>query len=70
MSGGLLDTSVVMDWHDPAVAGMLPDEIAISAITAAVLAAGPHVTADRLDLFTRIADDFAGLDDLIHVVAV
>ena len=131
MSVGLLDTSVVIDWHDPAVAEMLPDQIAISAITAAELAAGPHTAADpveaakrqarlqeveskleplpfdvaavrsyglvvaavviarrkprkrladlliaatahatRLDLYTRNADDFAGLDELIHVVAV
>jgi predicted nucleic acid-binding protein len=40
---GLLDTSVVIDWHDPAVAAALPDEAAISAITAAELAAGPHL---------------------------
>lgn len=43
MTSGLLDTSVVIDWHDPAVVGALPDELAISAITAAELAAGPHL---------------------------
>ncbi|HZZ96843.1 MAG TPA: type II toxin-antitoxin system VapC family toxin [Jatrophihabitantaceae bacterium] len=43
MSSGLLDTSVVIDWHDPDVVRALPDEMAISAITAAELAAGPHL---------------------------
>ncbi len=43
VSAGLLDTSVVIDWHDPDVVGALPDEIAISAITVAELAAGPHL---------------------------
>lgn len=43
MATGLLDTSVVIDWHDPAVIAALPDQIAISAITAAELAAGPHL---------------------------
>lgn len=41
MAAGLLDTSVVIDWHDPSIADKLPDEIAISAITAAELTAGP-----------------------------
>jgi len=42
---GLLDTSVIVDLHliDPAV---LPVESAISAITLAELAAGPHALAD------------------------
>ena len=43
MTSGLLDTSVVVDWHDPAVVAALPDAMAISAITAAELAAGPHL---------------------------
>lgn len=131
MSAGLLDTSVVIDWHDPAVATSLPDQIAISTITAAELAGGPHLTSDpveaakrqarlqevesklepipfgagaarsyglvvaavagegrkprrrfadlliaatahasQLDLYTRNADDFAGLDHLIRVVSI
>ena len=41
MTSGMLDTSVVIDWHDPNVVRALPDEMAISAITAAELAAGP-----------------------------
>ncbi|MEP6815240.1 MAG: type II toxin-antitoxin system VapC family toxin [Marmoricola sp.] len=43
MTSGLLDTSVVIDWHDPRVVRALPDEMAISAVTAAELAAGPHL---------------------------
>lgn len=131
MSSGLLDTSVVVDWHDPAVVAALPDEVAISAITAAELAAGPHLAgnqveagkrqarlqevesaleplpfdaaavrsyglvvaavvgaarkprsrfadlliaatahANRLDLYTRNGDDFAGLEGLVRVVSV
>lgn len=45
VGAGLLDTSVVIDWHDPDVARALPDESAISAITAAELAAGPHLAS-------------------------
>ena len=45
MSSGLLDTSVVIDWDDPAVARGLPDEAAVSAVTVAELAAGPHLAA-------------------------
>ncbi|MHB1543071.1 MAG: PIN domain-containing protein [Gammaproteobacteria bacterium] len=42
---GLLDTSVVID-HNTIDAALLPDETAISAVTLAELAAGPHVTRD------------------------
>lgn len=131
MASGLLDTSVVIDWHDPIVVAALPDEMAISAITAAELAAGPHLAAtaaeaakrqarlqeveakleplrldgttvrsyglvvaavvregrrprsrfadlliaatahaNSLDLYTRNGDDFAGLEDLVHVVTI
>jgi hypothetical protein len=41
MTTGLLDTSVVIDWNDPSVQRALPEEIAVSAITLAELAAGP-----------------------------
>jgi predicted nucleic acid-binding protein len=42
---GLLDTSVVIDleWID---AASLPGEVAVSALTMAELAAGPHATRD------------------------
>ena len=43
MPAGLLDTSVVIDWDDPAVAAALPEEVAVCAITLAELAAGPHL---------------------------
>lgn len=43
MAAGLLDTSVVIDWDDPAIVAALPDDIAISAPTLAELAAGPHL---------------------------
>ena len=128
---GLLDTSVVIDWHDPSVVSALPDEMAVSAITVAELAAGPLLAttpleaakrqarlqevesrlepipfdgsavrsyglivaavvreerqprsrfadlliaatahANHLDLYSRNADDFAGLEELIRVVSV
>jgi predicted nucleic acid-binding protein len=131
MAAGLLDTSVVIDWHDPSVADKLPNEMAISAITAAELAAGPLLAstpveaakrqsrlqevesliepipfdgraarsyglvvaavisegrkprsrfadlliaatahAHGLDLYSRNADDFAGLGNLVRVVAL
>lgn len=42
---GLLDTSVVIDLEQIS-AHQLPDEVAISAITLAELAAGPHAASD------------------------
>lgn len=131
MTTGLLDTSVVIDWDDPAVVAGLPDEAAVSAITLAELAAGPHLAstvaegsrrqarlqqveatfaplpfdvvaarsygqivaavfasgrshrrrvadmliaatahANGLSLYTRNPGDFAGLSDLVQVVAL
>jgi len=131
VTSGLLDTSVVVDWHDPVVVAALPDEMAISVITLAELAAGPYLAktpaetarrqarlqeveatleplgfdgaaarsyglvvaavvrhgrkprsrladlliaatahANGLDLYTRNGDDFQGLGDLVHVVAI
>jgi predicted nucleic acid-binding protein len=55
MTSGLLDTSVVVDWHDPAVLAALPDEMAISVITSAELAAGPHLAASRAEAARRQA---------------
>ncbi|MDA0337187.1 MAG: type II toxin-antitoxin system VapC family toxin [bacterium] len=45
---GILDTSVVID-HDVIDAEALPDESAITAITLAELAAGPHATDDGIE---------------------
>jgi predicted nucleic acid-binding protein len=42
-SRGVLDTSVVID-HDLIAAEQLPDESAITSVTLAELAAGPHAT--------------------------
>jgi predicted nucleic acid-binding protein len=52
---GLLDTSVVVDWHDPVVIAALPDEMAISAITAAELASGPHLAGNPVEAAKRQA---------------
>ncbi len=49
---GLLDTSVVID-HDLIDPDVLPDESAISAITLAELAAGPHATDDDAERSRR-----------------
>lgn len=46
MAVGLVDTSVVVDWDDPAVVAGLPEEIALSTISLAELAARPHLTND------------------------
>jgi predicted nucleic acid-binding protein len=43
---GLLDTSVVID-HDMINASLLPEESAISSVTLAELAAGPHATENK-----------------------
>ena len=45
MTTGLLDTSVVIDWNDPSVQRAIPQQIAVSAITLAELAAGPILAA-------------------------
>ena len=46
VSRGLLDTSVVID-HDLIQIDALPEETAISAVTLAELAAGPHAASDE-----------------------
>ena len=45
-SRGVLDTSVLID-HDQIAADQLPDESAITAVTLAELAAGPHATDNK-----------------------
>lgn len=50
---GLLDTSVVIDWYDPVVRAALPDELAISAVSAAELAAGPLLAANPVEAAKR-----------------
>ena len=131
MAAGLLDTSVLIDWDDPAVGARLPDGLGVSTISLAELAAGPHLAHDAteralrqdrvqkveasfsmfsfaaaaarsyglvvaavagagrshrgriadlliaavahangLPLYTRNPDDFAGLEDLVTVVAI
>ncbi len=55
MTAGLLDTSVVIDWHDPVLLAALPDDMAISAITAAELAAGPHLAGTPAETARRQA---------------
>jgi predicted nucleic acid-binding protein len=45
-SRGLLDTSVLID-HDILDPALLPDESAISSVTLAELAAGPHAAQDE-----------------------
>jgi predicted nucleic acid-binding protein len=55
MTSGLLDTSVVVDWHDPVVLDALPEQMAISAITAAELAAGPHLASTPAEAAKRQA---------------
>jgi len=52
---GLIDTSVVIDWDDPVVVSALPDAIALSSISLAELAAGPHLTHDSLERARRQA---------------
>jgi hypothetical protein len=52
MTRGLLDTSVLVD-HDRIDVARLPDESAISAISLAELAAGPHATADDAERARR-----------------
>jgi predicted nucleic acid-binding protein len=49
---GLIDTSVVIDL-ERIDAGQLPSELAISALTMAELAAGPHATRDSAERARR-----------------
>ena len=51
---GLLDTSVVIDLERPGTREDLPDELCVSAITMAELAAGPHATDDSARRAVRV----------------
>mgnify|MGYP001346270836 CR=1 FL=1 len=67
MTVGQLDTSVVIDWDDPAVVPGLPDEAAVCTITLAELAAAPHVastTAERACRQARLQQVEATFDAL------
>ena len=55
MTTGLLDTSVVIDWDEPAVQRALPEEISVSAITFAELAAGPMLASSVTEQANRQA---------------
>jgi len=72
MSVGLLDTSVVIDWDDPAVATALPDEAAICAITLAELTAGPHLASsgdERARRQARLQQVEASFDAIVFDAA-
>ena len=55
MTAGLVDASVLIDWDLPSVVAALPDTAAISAITMAELAAGPHLAREPLEKARRQA---------------
>ena len=55
MAAGLVDTSVIIDWDNPGVAAALPDHVAVSTVTMAELAAGPHLATDPLERARRQA---------------
>lgn len=55
MPRGLLDTSVVIDWDDPTVSAALPEEVAVSTITLAELAAGPRLASSSSESARRQA---------------
>lgn len=67
MPAGLIDTSVVIDWDDSAVVELLPDEVALSTISLAELATGPHLTNDACERAVRQArlQEVEGLFDPI-----
>lgn len=45
----------MIDWHDPDVVASLPDEVGISVVTAAELAAGPHLANTKGEAAKRQA---------------
>lgn len=52
---GLLDTSVIIDWHDPAVQAALPDQTMLSTISLAELAIAPLRARDPREQARRQA---------------
>lgn len=81
MSAGLLDTSVVIDWHDPDVVRVLPDEMSYGLVVAAVVQAGRRPRGRGADLliaatahangrapYTRDAAAFVTMEELIRVI--
>src|SRR5436309_10945956 len=55
MGSAIADTSVIIDWDLPGVVAALPDVVAVSTITVAELAAGPHLARDPLEKARRQA---------------
>ena len=55
MAAGLIDTSVIIDWDDPALIDKLPEKVAVSTITLAELASGPHLAKDSAERASRQA---------------
>jgi predicted nucleic acid-binding protein len=55
MGDALVDTSVIIDWDDPVVLAGLPDGVALSTISLAELAAGPHLAVEPLEKARRQA---------------
>jgi len=55
MAIGLLDTSVVIDWDHASVQRALPDQISVSALTLAELAAGPILATSVTEQSSRQA---------------
>jgi predicted nucleic acid-binding protein len=53
VSAGLVDTSVIIDWHEPAVVDAVPEELAVSTITLAELATGPLLARDPAERARR-----------------
>lgn len=51
---GLLDTSVVIELERPGVREHLPEELCVSTLTVAELAAGPHATKDPQQRAVRV----------------
>src|SRR3954463_13102480 len=55
MGSAMADTSVIIDWDLPGVVAALRDDVGVSTITLAELAAGPHLARDPLEKARRQA---------------